>query len=177
MKFRRLKKFLLYLPAAAAVIVLIVAWVDRNYIFNLSHSLPGSIYVKEPGNLPERGSTVAACPPEHAIQAGLIMGSIKKDPFYRHAPCPLHSRPVIKILAAVPGDYVSAGGSQEILINGRPFPGSAPLHSSILPRWRFTGHLGEDEYLLLSPAADGYDSRYWGPVRRKDVIVQLRKVF
>lgn len=78
-------------------------------------------------------------------------------------------RVLIKRVAGLPGDVIDYDGAR-IMINGRALADSPVLASDArgneLPRTTFPVVLGADEVWLTSDHERGFDSRYFGPVRR-----------
>lgn len=88
----------------------------------------------------------------------------------------LHHRPLLKAVAAGPGDTVCTTAG-ELIINGRKM---APIamrdrQGRALPRWLGCRRMGEDEVFVYSPRVpNSFDSRYYGPVHRADVLGSYR---
>ena len=84
----------------------------------------------------------------------------------------LHRTPMLKAVAAGPGDDVCAA-SDRLVINGQD---RAPIASRdgegrALPRWTGCRRLGPDELFVFSTRVpNSFDSRYFGPVRRDAVV-------
>lgn len=84
----------------------------------------------------------------------------------------LRSRPLLKAVAAGPGDLVCAGESG-LAVNGHRL---APIatHDHLgrgLPRWLGCRRLGTDELFVFSARVpNSFDSRYFGPVSQADVL-------
>ena len=76
------------------------------------------------------------------------------------------NKPFLKIVAGVHGDVIERGNNGLILINGVPFPNSAPLSHDRAgrPLMAFTlpVTLASDELWLLSNSPRGFDSRSLG---------------
>jgi conjugal transfer pilin signal peptidase TrbI len=86
---------------------------------------------------------------------------------------------LVKRLIGVPGDRIEVHGG-EVRLNGAPI---AALSQEVLGSLGRSVHeydaryqLGEGEYFVLGDAPVSYDSRYWGPVRRIDVVGRARGV-
>ena len=84
----------------------------------------------------------------------------------------LHRTPMLKAVAAGPGDRVCAATGR-LLINGQD---RAPIVSQdgegrALPRWTGCRRLGPDELFVFSARVpNSFDSRYFGPVARDAVV-------
>jgi len=84
----------------------------------------------------------------------------------------LHRTPILKVIAAGPGDHVCT--SHDVLnINGQD---RAPIlrqdgEGTALPRWRGCRALEPGEFFVFSDRVpNSFDSRYFGPVSRGAVI-------
>lgn len=129
---------------------------------NLTPSIPRGIYWYVPGNV-HRGNLVQACLP-----LPLAMYA-KARHMLGEGSCPAQSEPIVKVLAAVPGDTVVLRRSG-IRINGSSWPMSAPrLIDSQGQRVDF--RLIPGVYVVRAASAfllglhpRSWDSRYFGPL-------------
>ncbi|WP_354378624.1 conjugative transfer signal peptidase TraF [Thalassospira sp. MBR-102] len=83
--------------------------------------------------------------------------------------------PLVKRIAAIAGDHVCAA-RRVILINGHAVARQLGRDSygRKLPLWQGCRLLHEDEYfLLMTEASTSFDSRYFGPVIRENLIGRL----
>ena len=75
-------------------------------------------------------------------------------------------KPFLKLVAGSHGDSVELADNGLILINGVPFPNSAPLSHDRAGRplraFELPVTLASDEIWLLSDSPFGFDSRYLG---------------
>ncbi|MEZ2223396.1 conjugative transfer signal peptidase TraF [Rhizobium sp. RCC_161_2] len=128
---------------------------------NLTASEPLGIWRIEQLDRPAAvGDQVFICLPvtapfEEARERGYLRRGLCADGF----------APLIKTVAAVPGDHVEIAG--EVIIDGHPFPNSRirttdgegraiePYSGGIVP---------PDHLFLHSSFASSYDSRYFGPI-------------
>ena len=129
--------------------------------FNFTTSQPVGIYriVDEPL---DRGDLVVVCLQGEASRLALERG------YLLHGSCPSGIRPVLKIAAAVGGDTVTLTGDG-MTVNGIGLPNSRPRREDRKGRplphpLRESLVLAPDEVWLHNPAADSWDSRYFGPV-------------
>ena len=78
---------------------------------------------------------------------------------------------MMKHVLAMPGDKVCTLNHQ-LRINGH-WIGKIYIYYTkhfLLPQWHFCGRLLADEYLLVSTfSKHSFDSRYFGPIRRKQI--------
>lgn len=167
------KKHKLFLSVAITVLFIISTFLScsNTLLINRSHSLPGWIYKRNEISALESGKIYAVCPAKNIAKLGKIIGSLIDSPL-----CSNGVSPLIKILAATPGDVISADGINDIKINGKPFKGSAPRKDSILPVYKFNGQLAPDNYLILTPHHDSFDSRYFGPVKGQNFLSTLNLI-
>jgi conjugative transfer signal peptidase TraF len=129
-------------------------------------SIPMGFYATEPLHvrLPTVGS-YACLDPVHprapsVLREGLLYGELPR--VWRNG--------MMKRVAAVAGDVVSlAEGSQGVAINGVTLPNSVSTERDSagrrLPRPLYPVVLRSDEVWLASEHPQGFDSRYFGPVR------------
>lgn len=83
--------------------------------------------------------------------------------------------PLVKRVAALPGNHVCARG-RELFIDGRLVATrrASDWRRRPLPWWRGCGVLSKGSVLLLTPPADSFDGRYFGPIAQSDVIGPAR---
>ncbi len=142
---------------------------------NLTQSEPLGFYRLEPvfpGTPIARGAMVEFCPPAAVTP--------DRYPFYMTGDCPGGGMPMFKQVAAIPGDRIRVSMAS-VAVNGVVLPFSSQLtHSEKWPWVRLPHQAGE---FVLGPgqywvygggarpalAAQSFDSRYWGPVRRVDI--------
>ena len=146
------------------------------FIINGTNSLPGYLYLKKKVDTIHQNDQVAACPADPFIKIGLILDTLFVSRVIP-SPCNFDTQPVLKIVAAVPGDHVFADGIHDIKINGVAFRGSAPHKDSYMPKFQFKGYVKENQYLLLTPFYDSFDGRYWGFTPRENIKNKIIKVF
>lgn len=144
-----------------------------GYRLNLTPSEPLGIWRIEQLDRPTAvGDLVFICPPATAP-----FEEARERGYLRWGFCPGGFAPLIKTVAALPGDHVEIAG--EVVIDGRPFPASRvrttdgegraiePYSGGIVP----AGHL-----FLHSSFASSYDSRYFGPVPASGLLGLARPV-
>jgi conjugative transfer signal peptidase TraF len=132
---------------------------DPRLVWNASASAPIGLWRIRPGAPIQVGDTVLAEPPPAARR-------LAAQRHYLPA-----NVPMIKAVAAVSGDEVCAVGSW-IRINDRTVAlrRTADRLGRKLPWWSGCQRLSNDAVLLLNPAPDSFDGRYFGPVSRAAVI-------
>lgn len=144
------------LVALAAPLVL--APVPR-LVWNASASAPVGLWRITPGAPVRVGDQVLAQPPPAARRLAAQR---------RYLPANV---PMIKAVAAVSGDKVCAAGAW-VTVNDRPaaLRRTADRKGRKLPWWRGCARLTDGAVLLLNPAPDSFDGRYFGPVSQGAVI-------
>ena len=152
-----------------------LAWFTYHHaIYNATTSLPGMFYLIRP-EAPQRGSAVLICPQGVLSRVAMNLGTMQY-----HGQCPgQDDQPgttgLIKLLMGLPGDRVRADGTGDIVINDQVLPRTRPHPRLPVFNTRNEDYiLGEDEYLVLTPHADGFDSRYFGPVHQSEIQSTLR---
>src|SRR5262249_7953827 len=129
---------------------------------NVSSSAPIGLYRRLDRRV-ERGHLVVACIPPGVARLGRERG------YLGPGSCPGDVQPVLKRIAALPGDFVEVG-REAVTVNGTPVPYSdTATHDSRgrplphVPWGRIVVSPGE-VWLLGSQTARSWDSRYFGPV-------------
>ena len=121
-------------------------------VLNVTDSMPGIVYRLGHGEI---GSVIAFCSPIPHASMG-------------RGPCPDGSLPLIKRVAGVAGDVVTATDAG-VEINGRPLPHSRPLdmdsNGKSLPHLRGVFRLKAGEIWAAGEHENSFDSRYYGPVK------------
>jgi conjugative transfer signal peptidase TraF len=144
---------------AAGVFGAVTVARDRGVSINVTPSMPIGIWIIRPVNAPiARGAIVSFC---HAHRRRSAKPSRPAD----HGPCPDGAWPLLKPVAALPGDLVvidSAG----ITINGQLVPNSQRQSrrglAAIAPG---SYRVGEGELWVVSSLhTHSFDSRYFGPI-------------
>jgi conjugative transfer signal peptidase TraF len=93
--------------------------------------------------------------------------------------CDGNSVRILKPIAAGPGDHLDTVGDW-LCINGRRI---APIFTTDsnghpLPVWRANRRLGDGEFFVFSSRVpNSFDSRYYGPIRRGDIIAVRRPLW
>ena len=130
-------------------------------VWNASASTPIGLYRVTSG-APERGDLVL-------VQPSKSIAKLAAERRYLPAGVPL-----IKRIAAMGGDDVCAFDGA-IIINGKIVARQLEADSEgrPMPRWNECRALTDDEIFLILPPTDSFDSRYFGPVPRAQVIGRL----
>ena len=155
----------LVLGVAIITAVGALAAAKPTLLLNRSPSEPPGFYVRAGRDLGV-GSIIAFRTPSAAF------------PYADLSMAYLHHRPLLKAVAAGPGDTVCTTDG-ELIINGRA---TAPIatrdrQGRALPRWQGCRRMAEDELFVFSARVpNSFDSRYYGPVHRTDVLGSYRWV-
>lgn len=159
---RRNPAVLLALGALVAVAVtgaIIAPHGEPAALLNFSPSEPPGLYLRSTQAVGP-GAIVAFRTPERAF------------PYADRHMAYLHERPLLKAVAAGPGDRVCTDGDT-LVINGVD---RAPIQRQdregrALPRWSGCRALRADEVFVFSARVpNSFDSRYYGPVHRTSVL-------
>lgn len=160
-----------FLAAAIMLVVCVLTAYAFGFRYNWTASMPLGVYhmtdVQEPV---KRWRIVAACAPPAAQSLALARGYLMSS----LGPCEDGVEGLLKFIVAIPGDLVVVR-SNGILVDGRVLPNSAPATVDsqgrpmpLLPRNRF--RLGAGEFWLYAPKPNAFDSRYFGPVHRDELL-------
>ncbi|OJU48898.1 MAG: conjugative transfer signal peptidase TraF [Mesorhizobium sp. 61-13] len=118
------------------------------------------------------GDLVFVCPPPSARFLGA-----RERGYLRYGLCAGGLAPLIKTVAALPGQHVEIGA--DVAIDGQPIPASDVRATdgagrSLRP---FAGGIVPPDYLFLhSSFASSYDSRYFGPLPASGLLGSARPV-
>ncbi|MDQ1199252.1 conjugative transfer signal peptidase TraF [Agrobacterium sp. SORGH_AS 787] len=158
----RQRGILLFLAGSAVVMSALAATAFAGgYRLNLTPSEPLGLWRIEELQRPVSvGDLVFLCPPTTAV-----FEEAQRRGYLRRGLCTGGLAPLIKTVAALPGQYIEI--SYHVLIDGRLVPASSV--------WRTDGEgrainpdpggvVPPHHLFLHSPFASSYDSRYFGPV-------------
>jgi conjugative transfer signal peptidase TraF len=121
-----------------------------------------------PGDGPlARGTFVELCLPEDVATFG------KSRTYIAAGSCPGNAEPLMKRIAAVPGDRVILTDAG-LFVNGTLLAGTRPFatdsHGRPLPGIpRGERRVGAAEYWVIGTVPRSWDSRYWGAVPSADI--------
>lgn len=143
-----------------------------GYRLNLTPSMPLGIWKRS--SVVHRGSYVAACIPADGEAAQLAI----ERGYLPHGQCPGGFAPLLKQIAAIPGDTVTLT-DEEVWINGASLLDSQALSNDstdrpLVPFPRGTYRVLPGEYWLFATnLPQSFDSRYFGPVRESSILTSL----
>ncbi|MBB5536268.1 conjugative transfer signal peptidase TraF [Rhizobium giardinii] len=118
------------------------------------------------------GDLVFVCPPVTPL-----FEEARHRLYLAHGLCPGGVAPLIKSVAALPGQYVEIG--ENVAIDGRTLPSShvRRIDGAGRPLTPFAGGIVPTGYLYLhSPFVSSYDSRYFGPISETGVLGLARPI-
>jgi conjugative transfer signal peptidase TraF len=134
-----------------------------GFRFNETPSVPVGLWRISAVAILERGRVVSFCPP-----ATDVFLDARRRGYLNRGSCPGALEPMLKVLAALPGDEVLQT-ADALFINGRPVPNSKALEADAegrslpsLANGRFVVGAGEGLFLGVHPRS--FDSRYFGPL-------------
>ena len=163
-RFKRLRGKAAMLAMISAAIVATIVVITPQVplvIYNASGSAPLGFYRLE-NRLPRRGEMAVIQPPP-MIELMLVARGILPA-----------SVPLVKQIAATGGDEVCRSDQPNgtISINGKVVAETyeKDRDGRPLPAWKGCMTLMEGEFFLLQPHPLSFDSRYFGPVLRCDVL-------
>lgn len=165
--------------AAAALCVIIGAPVAeaRGLRLNVTPSLPYLLWVDTPVSQVRRDMVVTFCPPfNKAVRDGRRFG------YFTTGPCPHALDRLMKPIAAVPGDLVTLDRFG-VRVNGQLLRNSTRYRSdgagNNLPRLPDGDYpVPPDTFWVISQHNPrSFDSRYFGPITRADILAQSRPAF
>jgi conjugative transfer signal peptidase TraF len=145
--------------AAAALAALLIHGAARTVLINTTPSEPLGLYART--DAAPRPGRLAAFP----VPAAAFPYADRRLGY-------LHHVPLLKMIAAGPGDRVCTLSGQ-VTINGQARAAivASDRDGRVLPHWRACRALGPDEFFALSDRVpNSFDSRYFGPVPVRSVI-------
>lgn len=153
--------------AGAAVIVSSFAWFDYNFAIAWDRQVMRCLDVRfllvdKRNQQPQRNAIVTYVSRQASpiIKNGTIVG---------------------KYLRGMPGDTVEIRPDETILINGKEVAKGMPhlFGISDTDKARFFGRrvLGANEYWVMGTAPMSFDSRYWGPIHREQILGRAYALF
>lgn len=159
---------ILFIVSLGLIFIGVVSSFYNNFIVrNISISEPLGYYLKLPifGDIQKNRRYMICLNEQEYIDIMHRLGLPKVD-----NQCHFQSPFIIKQVAGMPGDWVTANESG-IFINGIYQLNTAPIfkHRNILLKplpFTYNHKLESDEYFMLGVTRTSYDSRYFGPIKR-----------
>lgn len=145
------------------------------FVLNTTVSLPLGLYLRLPMDDPlQTGTVVSFCLTPSPASFGVRRGYVPKSSGVSSPTCPENSVPLLKRVAAGPGDTIRVG-LDGVTVNGRPIGGPPPHcdpQQRRIPIQYGTHLLGPDQYWLSTEQYLSYDSRIYGPVHRSQIFAR-----
>lgn len=158
-----------------AIAAVVGAW-PIGLRINTTASMPQGLWLLRKPDAITRGQIVTACPPRSsAVEQAAVRGWIGQGS------CPSGLEPLLKVLAAVPGDTVTVS-SDGIAINSVPYANTQALAADSQGRALASVSPGVypvapgTVWLLSGYDNRSYDSRYFGPVPMEDITAHALPV-
>lgn len=148
-------------------------FIKSNFVFNTTKSLPQYVFYIEGfarNYKLQHGDYVSVCP----------FYSKMKD-FYKikehwdHGSCDNGVVPLIKKVAAIPGDVITVNDQNDMTVNEKNIKNTRALSSKI-KHFNYQGIVPPKHYLLYTPHPEGFDSRYLGLITDNEIIFKLNPV-
>ena len=156
---RKQKRNALFIILIGAIISALIC--SECLILNTTASVPRGLWLKVDG-LPKKGDFVQV-----PIDAFTSTEWVPPE-YFRKNICG-KNKPFLKKVTGLHGDRIALDNNGLILINGVPFPNSAPLSHDragrFLRAFKLPVTLTSDEIWLLSDSPLGFDSRYLGTAK------------
>jgi conjugative transfer signal peptidase TraF len=139
---------------------------------NLTNSVPMGLYLISNDS---KARLVEFCPPEPFGTLSRERGYLERSYFG----CPDGAKPLLKPVAAKPGDLVNVSGNG-IAVNGRLIPHTAALHTDsagrLIQAWPDGTYpvRGGSIWVASSFNTHSFDSRYFGPIQQTAILHHLR---
>lgn len=158
------------------LLLLAVLWVvteNSILVLNLTPSMPRGLYVKEFSSEINRSDIVLVCLNDPYKNLGLAKGYLVKGKKCQG------SDPLLKSVIAIPGDNVVLYDDY-VMVNGVKLPYPTLSFDSknrpLTPYPRKT-YLNTSGYWLIGTHDKrSWDSRYWGPVARQQIISKIKSL-
>jgi conjugative transfer signal peptidase TraF len=163
-----MKRFIPLISAVSilATIILVTLFFHRKLVvYNYTDSLPNGFYLLIPGAV-NKGDLIAFEPPPIAAEL------IRTRKYLRSGGV------LLKQIVGVKGDSVYTKNG-EFFVNGESYGGfvNTDKEGRFLPRFSFFGRLPEDKVVVAIKGKDNsYDSRYFGPVPKRNILGRLRLI-
>lgn len=149
---------------------------SQNFVINRTPSMPGSLYQQIADNSDIKvGDIVLVCPTLEQMKPVINLPAVVMQ---GHGDC--HGMvPLLKLVVAQAGDEVVVS-SQHVKVNSNYVINSAQFDlQSLKPVQIETKRmqLSENEYMVAGVGSQySYDSRYFGPVKKENIIAKLREL-
>ena len=140
---------------------------------NTSHSVAARFFWRIDAPI-KKGAYVLFCPPK-----ATAFDIARARNYLAWGECPGEYGQMLKYVAAISGDVVTVNDTG-VHVNGVLLAHSTPLRhdgqGQVLPQWRVSNYrLGDEDLLLMTDSSDkSFDARYFGLLRRGQVLEVVR---
>lgn len=161
---QRRRRWTATVSAVSAVLAAMVVGGDRPALalINESPSLPRGLYLR--AGVTFKPGAVVAVPQPLAVRPYLERLGMPRDVL------------LLKRVSAVGGDRVCAVDGMVVTPGRRMRTLERDSQGAVLPAWGECRVLAPDEVFLLGDTPGSFDSRYFGPVRRSEVVGAYREI-
>lgn len=154
------------------VVLSVIFFWAMGFSLNITKSMPRGLYRLsenfDPYNL--QGKIISFCPDQ---DKPIIKIAAERKYLKTSGLCPENIKLVLKIVVGIPGDHIRTGTN--VAINGELIPFSNIRETDSMGR-KMPGItprniiLGRDEYWVMAPGINSFDSRYFGSIRLNQII-------
>lgn len=149
-------------------------FLNKYLIINITSSLPVGFYLKHENKDPKKGDIVVICPVQNEVFMLAINRKYINLSDDKNSNC--WSERLMKVVVAVEGDFVQAG-SNGVFVNDKFQQNSQPQQidsfNREMPKLELERHLQQGELFLLTPNKKSFDSRYFGMVKKENVVTKV----
>lgn len=153
--------------AAFAVVALMHVGVAAGLRLNFTDSAPYGLWIERNDKPIKRGMLVRVCPPDTPIARSTLA----------YGNCPdTNVMPLLKAIAAIPGDTVRLQNGIPAMVNGKELPNTAARDT--IPAWPDGEYIvGPGQVWIFSTySPKSFDSRYFGPVPARNILGEATPV-
>lgn len=175
MKKRKIKLLFFCVGLSSILSVILYAILSTFFVENISHSMPYGFYLKKENISAASsiyvGDVITFCPEKNKI----FIEANKRGYLQKDSKHECWVLPLMKVVKAVEGDFVVIT-DKEVFVNGEPLNVKffkKDRQGRLLEPARIKRYLIEGEFLLLTNAVDGFDSRYFGVVKKENLRLKL----
>jgi conjugative transfer signal peptidase TraF len=149
-----------YAAIPMCVIALMHIGMEAGLRLNFTDSAPHGLWIERPAEHIQRGMLVSVCPPDTPIAKSVLA----------FGTCPeTNVMPLMKAIAAIPGDTVRLRRGRLATVNDKELPNTAARDS--IPAWPDGEYIVKpgQVWVFSTYSPKSFDSRYFGPVPDKNI--------
>lgn len=165
-----MKKYTPLLIGLASLFVCVVVSLflsgQKFFFYNYTNSLPKGFYVRTLGQV-HRGDLVAFKPPPYAEKMIRDRHYLRDDGF------------LMKKIIGIEGDSICTERGS-FYVHGVNYGGfvNADAEGRTLPRYYYCGRIKKGDYIVgLAGENNSFDSRYFGPVKKENIIGRIALIW